>query len=121
MTIQAQQERRALNDGIEDAYMSVCWHASCIDTYYIIQRGTIKDTYELFYNHLAYLIRLTQGLEELRKDQEIITKIRVWLKDPSDSGKYDIKDQCYNGMELFTNFTIVLSARGLLSLPSKGR
>jgi predicted nucleotidyltransferase component of viral defense system len=121
MTLQNQQERRALNDGIEDAFINTATYAAGIRTYYMIRRGVIKDLYELFYFNFAVLLELTEGLEELVKDKETIKEVHVWLEGPSNGqSESDIKKRCDTGLEVFTKFKTVMSARGLLALPSKG-
>lgn len=114
------QERRGLNDGIEDAFIETATYAAGIRTYYMIRRGVIKDLYELFYFNFAVLIELTEGLEELGKDKDTIAEVHTWLED---SGKCqsesDISNRCDSGLVVFTKFKKVMSARGLLALPSK--
>ncbi len=121
MTVQPQQERRALNDGIEDAFIETAQYAAGIRTYYMIRRGTIKDLYEQFYFNLAVLIELTEGLEELSKDQEAIDAAHEWL-DGNGSGQseVEIKKRCDAGLAVFTKFKKAMSERGLLALPSRG-
>jgi hypothetical protein len=122
MSVQNQQERRALNDGIEDAFIETAQYAAGIRTYYMIRRGVIKDLYELFYFNFAVLIELTEGLEELSKetDRGTIKESRVWL-DGNGTGQSeaDIKKRCDAGLEVFTKFKTMMSARGLLALPSR--
>lgn len=121
MTIQ-QQERRALNDGIEDAFIETAKYAAGIRTYYMIRRGVIKDLYELFYFNFAYLLELTDGLEELAKEDQVIGEAKGWLNgNGSGQSESDIKKRCDEGLEVFTKFKTAMSAKGLLSLPSRGR
>jgi hypothetical protein len=119
--IQQQQERRALNDGIEDAFIETSRYAAGIRTYYVIRRGVIKDLYELFYYNFAVLIELTEGLEGLEKDKAIVSEVRDWLSQTGSQSDADTRKRCDTGLEVFTKFKAVLNARGLLSLPSRGR
>jgi hypothetical protein len=117
---QNQQERQALNEGIENAYIDTAQYAAGIRTYYMIRRGVIKDLYELFYFNFAYLIELTEGLEELSKDYETLKEARVWLAgNGAGQSETDIKKRCDAGLDVFTKFKKVLSSRGLLALPSR--
>jgi len=121
MTIQNQQERRALNDGIEDAFITTATYAAGIRTYYMIRRGVIKDLYELFYFNFAVLIELTEGLEELGKDKETVIAAHAWLAgNGAGQSEADIRKRCDEGLAVFTKFKTLMSARGLLALPSKG-
>jgi hypothetical protein len=121
MTIQNQQERRALNDGIEDAFINTATYAAGIRTYYMIRRGVIKDLYEQFYFNFAILIELTEGLEELGKDRETVIEAHKWLSgNGAGQSEADIRKRCDAGLEVFTKFKTLMSARGLLALPSKG-
>jgi hypothetical protein len=120
MSVQNQQERRALNDGIEDAFIETAQYAAGIRTYYMIRRGVIKDLYELFYFNFAVLIELTEGLEELGKDAATLKEARVWLMgNGAGQSEADIKKRCDAGLEVFTKFKTMMSARGLLALPSR--
>lgn len=120
MSIQPQQERRALNDGIETAFIETAQYAAGIRTYYMIRRGVIKDLYELFYFNFAVLIELTEGLEELVKEKDTLDEARKWLTgNGTGTSETDIKKRCDDGLEAFTKFKAVLSARGLLALPSR--
>lgn len=119
--IQQQQERRALNDGIEDAFIETSKYAAGIRTYYVIRRGVIKDLYEMFYYNFAVLIELTEGLEGLEKDQEIVKKVRGWLEQNGSQSESEFRKKCDTGLEIFTEFKSVLNAKGLLSLPGRGR
>jgi len=120
MSVQNQQERRALNDGIEDAFIETAQYAAGIRTYYMIRRGVIKDLYELFYFNFAVLIELTEGLEELGKDAATLKEARVWLMgNGAGQSESDIKKRCDAGLEVFTKFKTMMSARGLLALPSR--
>lgn len=123
MTVQPQQERRALNDGIEDAFIETAKYAAGIRTYYMIRRGVIKDLYELFYFNFAVLIELTEGLEELKNDSSTLTEAHAWLGgNGSDQSDSSIRKRCDSGLEAFTKFKTVMSKRGLLTLPSgRGR
>jgi len=123
MTGQPQQERRALNDGIEDAFIETAQYAAGIRTYYMIRRGVIKDLYELFYYNFAVLIELTEGLEELCKDSDTLTEAHVWLSgNGAGQTEVDIRKRCDAGLEVFTKFKKAMSKRGLLTLPSgRGR
>jgi len=118
--IQNQQERRALNDGIEDAFIVTAQYAAGIRTYYMIRRGVIKDLYELFYFNFAVLVELTEGLEELKSDKDTITAAHEWL-DGNGVGQSeaDIKKRCDAGLAAFTKFKATMSSRGLLALPSR--
>jgi hypothetical protein len=116
------QERHALNDGIEDAFINTATYAAGIRTYYMIRRGVIKDLYELFYFNFAVLIELTEGLEALAKDTETINESRTWLNGNGvGQSEADIKKRCDSGLDVFTKFKAVMSSRGLLELPSQRR
>lgn len=119
--INQQQERRALNDGIEDAFIETSKYAAGIRTYYVIRRGVIKDLYEQFYYNFAVLIELTEGLDGLEKDSKVIDDVRAWLSQNGSRTEADIKNKCDAGLDLFTKFKGVMIARGSLSLPSRGR
>lgn len=120
MSVQPQQERRALNDGIESAFIETAQYAAGIRTFYMIRRGVIKDIYELFYFNFAVLIELTEGLEELAKEKETLEDAHKWLSgNGAGQSEADIKKRCDAGLEVFTKFKTVLSARGLLALPSR--
>ncbi len=123
MTVQPQQERRALNDGIEDAFIETATYAAGIRTYYMIRRGVIKDLYELFYFNFAILIELTEGLEQLSKDPDgIIKKAHGWLEgNGAGQSEADIRKRCDDGLAVFTEFKKAMSERGLLALPSRGK
>jgi len=122
MTIQNQQERRALNDGIEDAFINTATYAAGIRTWNVIRIGGIKQLYEDFYFNFAVLIELTEGLEELVKDKDTIAEVRAWLNSPSGGAtEAEMKKRCEAGLEVFTKFKTVLNARGLLALPTRGR
>jgi hypothetical protein len=121
MTIQPQQERRALNDGIEDAFIETAQYAAGIRTYYMIRRGVIKDLYELFYYNFAVLVELTEGLEELSKDPEAIKEAHDWLEGNGvGQSEIEIRKRCDAGLDVFTKFKKTMSERGLLALPSRG-
>lgn len=114
-----QQERRALNDGIEDTFIETSRYAAGIQTYYAIRRGTIKDIYEEFYFNFAWLLQLTEGLQELAKETEAIKAVKDWLA--LDNSRPDTtKERCESGIQVFSKFKATLSAKGLLALPSKG-
>lgn len=115
-----QQERRALNDGIEDAFIETSKYAAGIRTYYVIRRGVIKDLYELFYYNFAVLVELTECLEGFEKEKTV-QEVRLWLSQNGNQQETDIKKRCDTGLEIFTKFKATLTARGLLSLPLRGR
>lgn len=117
MTLQ-QQERRALNDGIEDVFMETSRYSAGIRTYYEIRRGTIKDLFEEFYFNFSWLVELTEGLEELSKEKEIFDEINNWL---DNSDNVDMKARCESGRNIFKKFKTRISAKGLLALPARGR
>ena len=121
MTGQQQQERQALNYGIEDAFIETSRYAAGIRTYYIIRRGVIKDLYELFYFNFAVLIELTEGLSEMEKDKDIIGEVHDWLSSDGARSESDIRKRCDAGLLIFAKFKSAMSNRGLLALPSKGR
>ena len=118
MTVTHQQERRALNEGIEDVFMETSRYSAGIRTYFEIRRGTIKDLFEEFYFNFSWLVELTEGLEEMGKEQEIFSEINNWL---DNSDNEDMKTRCENGRSIFKKFKTRLSAKGLFSLPSRGR
>jgi hypothetical protein len=111
-----QQERRALNEGIEDTFIETSRYAAGIQTYYAIRRGTIKDIYEEFYFNLAWLLQLTEGLQELAKEKEAILTVKEWLC--SENGD-TMQIRCETGIKVFSEFKSTLSAKGLLALPSR--
>ena len=122
--VQPLQERRALNEGIEDAFIETARYAAGIRTFNVIHRGVIIDLYEMFYYNFAILVELTEGVEGLEKDggKEVIGNVRTWLSENNYSrSEADIKRRCESGLELFSRFKVVMSNRGLLSLPSRGR
>lgn len=121
MTSQPQQERRALNDGIEDAFIETSKYAAGIRTYYIIRRGVIKDLYELFYFNFAVLIELTEGLSEMEKDKDIIGEVHTWLSSDGAQNENEIRKRCDEGLKVFAKFKSAMSNRGLLALPTRGR
>jgi hypothetical protein len=121
VTLQNQQERRALNDGIEDAFIETSKYAAGIRTYYIIRRGVIKDLYELFYFNFAVLIELTEGLSEMEKDKDVIEEVHNWLSSDGAQSESDIRKRCDEGLLVFAKFKSAMSNRGLLALPTRGR
>jgi hypothetical protein len=110
------QERKNLNHGIEDAYVATAYYSSCIQNYYENQMGVVKESYEYFFLNLAYLVRLTQCLEELAKDKKTIDEVKSWLDSEKDK---DMKARWKTGDTMFLKYASLLSARGLLALPSK--
>lgn len=112
-----QQERRALNEGIEDTFIETSRYAAGIQTYYAIRRGSIKDIYEEFYFNLAWLLQLTEGLQELAKDKEAIATVKDWLGSENSN---NMQARCESGLTIFSEFKSTLSAKGLLALPSRG-
>ena len=75
---------------------------------------------KMFYFNFAVLIELTEGLEELSKDYETLREAHVWLAgNGAGQSEVDIKKRCDAGLDAFTKFKKVLSARGLLALPSR--
>lgn len=122
MTVQSQQqERRALNEGIESSFIAAAGYAASIKTHFQTGRGTIHDLYEDFYFNLAVLFELTSDLEEMTPSKEDIEKMAVWLAKEKCTDDKNIKEHCKEGMEVFKNYKISLSRNGLLSLPTRGR
>jgi hypothetical protein len=117
MTVQPQQERRILNDEIEGAYVSTAYYSACIQNYYENQMGVIKESYELFYLKFVYLVKITEVLEQLQKDRDVVNEVKTWLK--SDKGR-DMRAKCEKGDDMFLKYATLLSDKGLLALPSRG-
>lgn len=117
MTLQ-QQERRALNDGIEDVFIETSRQSAGIRTFYEIKRGVIKDLFEDFYFNFSWLVELTEGLEELSKESEMFKEINNWL---DNSDNVEMSERCREGRTIFKKFKTMMSAKGLLSLPARGR
>ena len=119
MTIQNQQERSLLNDGIETDYMFTADYAGNIQTFYEIKRGTLKDEYEGFFRFFARLVQLVECLEELSKEKEVLESVHHFINNPAKDTNLD--NRCAEGIETFKKLKKAMSARGLLALPSKGR
>lgn len=122
MTSLQQQERRALNDGIEDSFLLSAEYAGQIKSFYQLRIGTIKDLYEKFYLNFAVLVELTDCLEGMANESAAISAATDWLNLPKLPTKPDeIEARCSTGIEVFRKYKRALSNAGLLSLPSRGR
>lgn len=115
-----QQERRALNEGIETAFLDTATHAAGMETNYQTGRGAIMEIYEMFYFNFNVLHKLTAGREEMESAKELSQTIRLWFRTemPPSTG---MTTRCYQGIDLFDAYHSALTRNGLLSLPARGR
>jgi hypothetical protein len=121
-TTQQQQERRALNEGIESSFIAAAGYAASIKTHFQTGRGAINDLYEDFYFNVAILFELTSDLEEMMQSRKEIDAMQGWLNKTGDSiSSKNISEHCLEGMARFKDYKIALSRNGLLSLPARGR
>lgn len=120
MTLQ-QQERSTLNDGIEERYILASDYAGGIMNHYETKRGTLKDEYENFFLYFARLVQLTQCLEELSKDhdQAAVKEIKEWILNKDQDTNFEHRVQ--TGLGMFEKYQKLLSSKGLIVLPSRGR
>lgn len=120
MTLQ-QQERSTLNDGIEERYILASDYAGSIMNYYENKRGALKDEYENFFLYFARLVQLTQCLEELSKehDRKVVSDTKNWLLNKDKDTNFEHRVQM--GLIEFEKYQNLLSNKGLIVLPTRGR
>jgi len=118
MTLQ-QQERSTLNDGIEERYILASDYAGSIMNYYENKRGALKDEYENFFLYFARLVQLTQCLEELSKERERVAETKNWLLNKDKDTNFEHRVQM--GLVEFEKYQNLLSNKGLIVLPTRGR
>lgn len=115
-----QQERRILNDAIEQAYLDVCELASSIDLYLHTGDGVLLLLYKNFYFKLNFLFRLTSNQEEMIQNaKEEIEEIGKWLDHPATSKESQMETVLKDGLKVFKKYDLALNQRGLIVLPSR--
>jgi hypothetical protein len=117
-----QQERKVLNEGIENSFIDASEMVARIKTYNQTGRGAIIDLYEDFYFYISLLYELTSDLDEMKDASEAAKEMKGWLDiNVKLVSEKDFKEHCDAGMAAFQKYKVSLSKNGLLALPSRGR
>ncbi|MCK9592898.1 MAG: hypothetical protein M0Q91_12915 [Methanoregula sp.] len=116
-----QQERRILNDAIEQAYLDVCDLASSIDLYFHTGDGVLLLLYKNFYYKLNFLFRLTSNQEEMIQNAtKEVEEIGKWLDHPQCTQREtQMETVLKEGLLVFKKYDLALNQRGLIVLPSR--
>jgi hypothetical protein len=116
------QERRRLNEEIERTFILTAVYARDIQTFHQTERGTtILALYEGFFQNFSLLVILTCDLPQLRKNQDEVSKARVWLDRSSvaDASEKMLKARCREGVDTFMAYKKVLSEQSVIALPTR--
>lgn len=115
------QERRRLNDEIEKAYMEAAACYRLFFRYEDTERGiALLDLYERFFDSFSLLVVLTSDLPHLKDFQDAVSPSIKWveLKAAVDTdGK--LLARLKSGMTLFKAYKKILTAQGIIALPSR--
>lgn len=115
-----QQERRAINEGIEATYMDLSGISAGIRTHYQSGRGVIGEMFQELHFHIGILVEATEVFEDMEPSQPIIDQLNAWLDLPPVTDK-EMRGRCMEGLRLVKEYKKALTRCGLVSLPSRGR
>ena len=115
------QERRRLNDRIEQAFINTAECAISVMMYTQTFRGIGNvDLYERLYSNFALLVMLTADLKQMndKTRQAAVTEASGWLHMTAPKDREQI-ERCKLGVLIFEKYKKTLADAGVIALPSK--
>ena len=119
------QERRKINEEIEDAYISATQASANCVTALATGKGNYPNIYRDFFQYFYHLFDLTHDIKEIAEKEEMLcTQIDNWFLSQtnlSQKPETHIIKLIREGNEFFRRYKKSLSSSGIISLPTTRR
>jgi hypothetical protein len=124
-TASAVMERRQINDEIEETYISATQASANCLTAVSQGKGNLHALYRDFYQYFYHLFDLTRDTKEIvDKESKMCDEMNIWFINQTNVislSQSKITALILEGIEYFRKYKKILSAGGIISLPSGKR